>query len=1154
MATMEASLAQCIEQSVSASATPEQRRAATKAYNEFKESKDPTVMAAALALCAPQPKTGYTPDACNVRHMVRHGALLLMEHWVRLRWNEFSETERTQLKTELFQWIEGTGDIMQEIPQVKEGICRLAVEIAKREWPQKWPELMPTLFTITKLRGMGQTELVLLTLLRIAEDVVQLQTLNDAPQRRKDIYQALTDMIPGLFELFFGILNKYYSLEDPSPAVMAARAKLLASTLITLTCYVEFVQLKEFLLDDVFKMLCFLLNDSGLRLQAANCLCEIAARKFKGLELEQLCSKFLKQEVMSEILSSIGGILAATEQGRENDSTFLLALCETLAGVSKQISASILQSDQKFEYPSTFVEMVNAVIQLCQHPSCVVARVALSAAAPLLKVEQKDASKLAYPPLLWTVVCKMIQQRLVFNDYTQSAWDFEDYAELKKAYSHFRSELCDLLRTAVVIHPSVAVNVGLTRLRDLLQRTSIISLTPLTASNSNASCAVTAEEWAGFHRYLDTVCSTIVKESVYIVNSDIPMQFIGAFDELVALSRAGEDNLSRLSSIASCCSALSHFIADDTARLGKLLEVVFAMGALELPGETRATRSPESREYRKHGTALFVRLCVDHPQQMAKHLEAIKLTISQRLTLNTVSGLERQHYLEGLTVLSNVANDPVAQSALLEHMLASDVAFFCADPVFIRAVENVQSFALFLGLQDIEAFERAVDNRANLTGKLMSITGVLKRCKTIQDRHVAFELISKTCLIPILKIVWLFKELFAHLNLLHPDILQSIMCLNEADKSNIFADNRPCCDFPVPSVSAAQGFVSILQETLSQFLVTCTFRSEFYTLRDDMTYIITHGMENLPIIKMRFYFHSVVRSLVKNCPERLLLPKLSSTFVPLMSSVFTFLHGQWQEWMSRKDIDRAHEESEATLETFVNEQVMHQMSRDLMEVMANFLLDTNKPQVTAGQASNFESVSAITTFGKELLVDESASQCTITIAFTALFWGDTLTSYKAYKLCRAITAYIVESGREFDIRCSSFMFGAFLRSLRVHGDEEGHVALLLSFGVYLYRWLGHSRGASDSSSPQPFLRDMLLQAGCNEVSLAHFERSIAPGVTTPQRKCKELFKMAVKGIIKESVSTQWKEEVHIQHLAPLWKMPKKRVDDEKVISLEDLFG
>ena len=62
-------------------------------------------------------------------------------------------------------------DILSEEAHIKDALSRIVVEMMKREWPQNWPALMTELSAVSQT-GATQTELVLLVLLRVVEDVV----------------------------------------------------------------------------------------------------------------------------------------------------------------------------------------------------------------------------------------------------------------------------------------------------------------------------------------------------------------------------------------------------------------------------------------------------------------------------------------------------------------------------------------------------------------------------------------------------------------------------------------------------------------------------------------------------------------------------------------------------------------------------------------------------------------------------------------------------------------------------------------------------------------------------------------------------------------------------------------------------------------------
>nr|XP_055029177.1 uncharacterized protein LOC129418254 [Misgurnus anguillicaudatus] len=87
---------------------------------------------------------------------------------------------------------QGVHPILEEECHIKDALSRIVVEMIKREWPQQLPEMLTEMVELTAL-GHVQTELVMLVLLRLAEDVITFQTL--PIQRRRDIQHSLTRLV-----------------------------------------------------------------------------------------------------------------------------------------------------------------------------------------------------------------------------------------------------------------------------------------------------------------------------------------------------------------------------------------------------------------------------------------------------------------------------------------------------------------------------------------------------------------------------------------------------------------------------------------------------------------------------------------------------------------------------------------------------------------------------------------------------------------------------------------------------------------------------------------------------------------------------------------------------------------------------------------------
>ena len=68
----------------------------------------------------------------------------------------------------------GMDTLLTEKAHMRDALSRVVVEMIKREWPQQWSTLLAELNDCCT-RGCIQTELVLLVLLRLVEDVAVLQ-------------------------------------------------------------------------------------------------------------------------------------------------------------------------------------------------------------------------------------------------------------------------------------------------------------------------------------------------------------------------------------------------------------------------------------------------------------------------------------------------------------------------------------------------------------------------------------------------------------------------------------------------------------------------------------------------------------------------------------------------------------------------------------------------------------------------------------------------------------------------------------------------------------------------------------------------------------------------------------------------------------------
>lgn len=96
---------------------------------------------------------------------------------------------------------------------VREKKVALLAQMAKRQFPQRWPKLLPELLQVWQAGSAAQIELVLMILRSLAEDCVS-SSFNTSipPARRKDILQGLNVCLPQLFPVVYQELEKQYAV------------------------------------------------------------------------------------------------------------------------------------------------------------------------------------------------------------------------------------------------------------------------------------------------------------------------------------------------------------------------------------------------------------------------------------------------------------------------------------------------------------------------------------------------------------------------------------------------------------------------------------------------------------------------------------------------------------------------------------------------------------------------------------------------------------------------------------------------------------------------------------------------------------------------------------------------------------------------------
>jgi len=132
--------------------------------------------------------------------------------------------------------------MLEEMELIKEKLVVILLELVKREWPQNWPNIFDQLNSIAQ-QGPSQQELVVMFLgvLPTAN-----QDTNFTQRRCKDLFNAINNTAPFVFEVLCNFLDNEYKLLVGAAATTdkIIHFKMLQRIMSTIIPYIDLIPLR----------------------------------------------------------------------------------------------------------------------------------------------------------------------------------------------------------------------------------------------------------------------------------------------------------------------------------------------------------------------------------------------------------------------------------------------------------------------------------------------------------------------------------------------------------------------------------------------------------------------------------------------------------------------------------------------------------------------------------------------------------------------------------------------------------------------------------------------------------------------------------------------------------------------------------------------
>ncbi|XP_072247044.1 exportin-5 [Leuresthes tenuis] len=1155
--------------------------------------------------------------------VVRHFGLQILEHVIKFRWNNMQQPEKVQLKECAMQLLSnGTHSILEEESHVKDALSRIIVEMIKREWPQHWPDMLKEMEALTS-QGEAQTELVMLILLRLAEDVITFQTL--PTQRRRDIQQTLTQNMDNIFSFMLAILHinaeDYRKVKGSPGHELQARAhcRVAVAALTTLAGYIDWVSLVHITSGNchLLEMLCLLLGDPELQLEASECLLIALSRKGKLEERKPFMLLFddvAIQYILSAAQSADGLAICtnSTESSAvevvERRYVFLKRLCQVLCALGFQL-CSLVGSDVKVEVPANLSKYTEALLAFTTHSSQFLKSCTMSTWGALFRHE--TLSKDAVVVEMAVKYLKASMTNLVKTGFPSrhdgpsseySRVDFDSDEDFNSFFNSFRAQQGDVLRSASRIVPLEAFQTAAEWLQ--YQLTSPIDPGDTTSKTSEGMCSLRSPsvvQWDAMTVFMECVVSQIFKnleeEKLPI---DQSMELLGA-----VLNYDTKDPLI-MSCVLTNVSALFPFTVHRPQILPQVLYKLFKAITFEIDPDKQVPRTRAVKNLRRHACSSIIKICRDYPQFILPCFDMFYTHVKELFSSEAaLTYTEKCALMEALVLISNQFKDFEKQKAFLDELMSSVVTQWTSEEIRSVLWDPVK-FLSFIGADQVvtepkEDTDTAGLNRGRVSFCLNAMLVVVKRARwpaSLEEAKTGGFVVGYTstgapiyrnpctaqflAFLPnLLALIRTHNSLFIPENMARlGDTFSRAHEMMDGEKNVVLG--LPQCpvdiyDTPVyrSNLERMQGFLCTLYDNCFHVLGNAgpSLQQEFYTidrLAEGIAGSAFVSLDHMPDHRVRPMIRLFLKQLVLSCPpeyyESLLRPLLGPLFTYMMQR----LNMKWQVINQRTSVNGEDEEEQVVCQEsqvtqeMLEEQLVRLLTREVMDFLAASCISRKVSEPAANKEEIDEEdvmMEAGQTASAAHPTDEltELGKCLMkdeNIYMSLLTLSFTSLAWKDASNCHRTASMV----------CWTLLRQVVGGNLLPEAVTWFYTSVLRGLQVHGQHEVCNSTLTQlamliyENLRPRYVeLRAVMIQVPNISVeALDQYDHKLLDpnAQKAGEKKRKDQFKKLIAGTVGKALCQQFRKEVHIRNLPSLFKKPKpeKDIHNSETVGLAALFA
>uniref|UniRef100_A0A2P2KHY5 Protein HASTY 1 n=1 Tax=Rhizophora mucronata TaxID=61149 RepID=A0A2P2KHY5_RHIMU len=1080
---------------------------------------------------------------------IRLHAFKMLQHLVRLRWEELSPIERRNFANVSIEVMSEIANSCEEWA-LKSQTAVVVAEIVRREGVELWHDLLPTLVSLSN-QGPGRAELVSMMLRWLPEDItVHNEDLEG--DRRRLLLRGLTQSLPEILPLLYTLLERHFGAAMSEVGrqqldIAKQHAATVTAALNAINAYAEWAPLLDLAKYGIIHGCGFLLSSPDFRLHACEFFKLVCPRKrptdASASEFDSVMSNIFQilmnvsREFLCKSESNVDGI-------DENEFEFSEYICESMVSlgssnlqcISSDMNVLALYLQQMLGFFKHFklalhyqslLFWVVLMRDLLSKP-----KVTVHAYGEGSGSKQIDNDKAKILSLVNDDTCsaildisfhRLLKKERIFPGMPLAMGSLElwsDDFEGKGDFSQYRSKLSELIKFVASFKPLMAG----AKVSERIIQNLLISPTPIQGLAVMESMQVA----------LENVASAIFDGSNEYAgdNSEIHHAVCGIFGGLLQqLLSLKWTEPALVEVLAHYLDALGLFLKYSTPdAVGSVINKLFEL-LTSLPYAVKDPSTSGARYARLHICTSFIRIAKAADKSILPHMKGIADTMAYMQREGCL--LRSEHNLLGEAFLVMASAAGVQQQ---QEVLAWLLEPLCKQWAELEWQSNYLSKPL--GLVELisnTTFMWSIFHIVTFFEKALKRSGMKKGSLNVQDSSTA-----STSLHPMAShLSWMLPPLLKLLRAIHslwsppvceilPREVKAAMTMSDVERHSLLGEGNPklskggltFADGSQIEMSK-EGNVETNESDIRNWLkgirdsgynvlgLSATIVDPFFKCLNVHT-VVEALMENIQSMEFRHIrqlVHSIVIHLVKSCPSEMWEVWLEKPLSPLFLHVQQALSFSWSSLLTEgkaKVPDVKHILVGSALKVEVmEEKLLRDLTREicsLLSTIASPLLNTGLPSLEqSGHVSRMDtsSLKDLDAFASKSMVGYILKHQTLAlpilhICLQAFTWTDGEAVTKVSSFCATVVLLSISTNNpELRQFVSKDLFSAVIRGLALESNaviSADLVALCREIFVYLC-----------DRDPAP--RQVLLSLPCiTPQDLAAFEEALTKTSSPKEQK------------------------------------------------------